>query len=102
MVKLKKSGVNSKAEDARNRKKEAKANANAKAAKAKDDAYWESQGDGQVSKAQKRKQEQEAKKREAARKKDEARRLLAEEETKLAKPKKPQKASVAQKVTKFE
>ncbi|QDZ20562.1 coiled-coil domain-containing protein [Chloropicon primus] len=102
MGKLKKSGVNSKAEDARNRKKEAKANANAKAAKAKDDAYWEAQGDGQVSKAQKRKQEQEAKKREAARKKDEARRLVAEEDAKLAKPKKPQKASVAQKVTKFE
>jgi len=61
MGKLKKSGENSKAVEARNKKKESKAQANAKAAKSKEDAYWASQGDGQVSKAQKKKQEQEAK-----------------------------------------
>lgn len=99
MGKLKKSGENSKAVEARNKKKEAKAQANAKAAKSKEDAYWASQGDGQVSKAQKKKQEQEAKRREAAQKKEEARKQLAAEEAQLSKPKKPQKASVAQKVT---
>ena len=40
MGKLKRSGENSKAVDARNRKKDAKAQANAKAAKDKEDAYW--------------------------------------------------------------
>ena len=70
-----------------------------RAAKSKEDAYWASQGDGQMSKAQKKKQEQEAKRREAAQKKEEARKLLAAEEASIDKPKKPQKASVAQKVS---
>mmetsp|Transcript_7294 Transcript_7294/g.26439 ORF Transcript_7294/g.26439 Transcript_7294/m.26439 type:complete len:236 (+) Transcript_7294:260-967(+) len=102
MGKMKKSGVNSKAADARSRKKEAKVEASAKAAKAKEDAYWASQGDGQVSKAQRKKQEQETKRREAQQKKDEARKLLAAEEASMSKPKKPQKASVSQKVTRAE
>ena len=60
MGKMKKSGENSKAVDARNKKKAAKAEKAEKAAKSKEDAYWASQGDGQMSKGQKKKQEQEA------------------------------------------
>lgn len=99
MGKLKRGGENSKAVDARNKKAAAKKDKNAKVAKDKEDAYWASQGDGEVSKGKKKKQEQEAKRREAAAKKEEARKLLAAEEAALAKPKKPQKASVVQKVT---
>lgn len=92
-------GENSKAVDAREKKKEAKKSAHVQEERAKEDAYWEDAGEGAKSKAQAKRDELAKQREEAAQKKAEAKALAAAEEQDAAKKPKAAKVNLAPKVS---
>ena len=91
-------GENSKAVDAREKKKEAKKSAHVHEERAKEDAYWEDAGEGAKSKAQAKRDELAKQREEAAQKKAEAKALAAAEEEDAVKKPKAAKVNLAPKV----
>ena len=98
MPKKKDWGENSKAVDAREKKKDAKKSAQVQESRAKEDAYWEEAGEGSKSKAQAKRDELAKQREDAAQKKAEAKALAAAEEEELAKKPKAAKVNLAPKV----
>ena len=70
--------------------------------KQKEDTYWASQGEGQKSKAQKKRDEAAARKREASDRKAEAKKLALEEDAQMVATKPPKKAAASPKVTRVQ
>ena len=91
--KMRNAGVNSKAQDSRDRKAAEKAASRSKAAKAKEDAQWADEGDKKQQKAEARRREAEKKAAEAEAKRKELRELKAKEEAEVARIKKAKDAA---------
>ncbi len=91
-------GENSKAVDAREKKKEAKKTAHVREENAKEDSFWEDAGEGAKTKAQAKREELAKQREEAAQSKAEAKALAAAEDAEAGKKPKATKVNLAPKV----